>query len=153
MVEIIGAVSSLLGKIIDKIPFQRKNAIPRSTLKLVLQPRGAWWHMGSMGQDKKPAMQVVSRWYATNTTDRPIVVTTAFIKKPRIEAVLPLTQHPQRNVFGGYPIPPKSTSELALDFWVQPPKREADEDFEVRIIVLDQFGNEHKTKKITFKYQ
>lgn len=140
--------------IINKLPrFQRKRETPQKTLRFVLQPRGAWWHMGAMGQDKKPAMQVVGEWYVTNLASEPIVVTTAYIKRPRTEAILPLLRHPQRNVYGGYPVNPKGTTKLTLDFWVQPTKRKANEDFKARVVVQDQFGNKHKLGKVTFKYR
>lgn len=146
--------SSVLVAIINKLPpFQRKRMTPKKTLKFVLQQRGAWWGMGAMGQGKEPAMQVVGEWYVTNFTNEPVVVTTAHIKRPRTEATLPLLRHPQRNAYGGYPVAPKGTTKLTLDFWVQPPKLKANKDFKARIVVQDQFGNKHKLGKITFKYR
>lgn len=150
---LIGAGSKFLDKILDKVPFQRKNAPPRKTLKLVLRPRGAWWHMGAVGNEKKPAMQVVSEWYVTNITSQRVVITTAFIKKPKTEAVLPLIKHPVQNVYGGYPVLPNSTTELSLDFWVQPPRCKEGETFKADVVIKDQFDNEHKIKNVEFKYR
>ena len=152
MVEpLIGAFSKIFVKILEKLPFQRKNAPPKRTLRLVLQPRGAWWHMGSVGQ--KPAMQVVCEWHATNLTDGPIVITTAFIKKPRTEATHPLVRHPYKNVFGSYRVQAKDTTKLILDFWVEPPVRKEGEAFKATVIVKDQFDNEHRIKDVEFKYR
>jgi len=147
---IIGVAGNVLIKILDKFSFQHKG-VPRHTLRLVLIPRGAWWHMGS--SDGKPAMQIVCEWHVTNVTDIPIVVTTAFVKKPRAEATLPLVRHPRDNVFGSYRIAPKDTTRLALDFWVAPPACNEDETFKATIIVKDQFGNEHKVRSVEFKYR
>jgi hypothetical protein len=149
----IGAAGKILEKIVDKLPLKRKNAPPKQTLRLVLQPRGAWWHMGAVDADKKPAMQVVCKWHVTNITTEQVVITTAFINKPKTEVILPLVKHPAENVYGGYPVLPKSTTELALDFWVQPPKCKEGETFKADVIVKDQFGNQHKIKGVEFKYR
>jgi hypothetical protein len=151
MIEtIIGAAGSIMVKILDKIPFRRKS-LPRQTLKLVLTPRGAWWHMGS--SNGEPAMQVVCEWHVTNITNEPIIVTTAFVKKPKTETILPLTKHPRDNVYGSYRIRPKDTTKLVLDFWISPTVRKERDDFKATIIVKDQFNNEYKVKGVVFKYR
>ena len=151
MIEAIaGTVGNILIKILDKIPFRRKS-LPRQTLKLVLAPRGACWHMGSSNDE--PAMQVVCEWHATNITNEPIVVTTAFVKKPKTETIIPLTKHPHDNVYGSYRIRPKDTTKLMLDFWITPPVRKEREDFRATIIVKDQFDNKHEVKGVEFKYR
>jgi hypothetical protein len=152
MIEtIIGAAGNILIKIVDKLPFKRKDSLPKRTLKLVLRPRGAWWHMGSV--NKRPAMQVVCEWHVTNITSLPIIVTTAFIKKPKTETTLPLVQHPYKNVLGSYRISPKDTTLLMLDFWVEPPTCEEGEIFKATIVVKDQFNNEHQVKGVEFNYR
>lgn len=152
MVEaIIGVLGKILLKILDKLPFQRKDALPKQTLKLVLQPRGAWWHMGSVNHS--PAMQIVCEWHATNLTKIPVVVTTAFIKKPKTEANHPMVKHPYKNVVGNYRIQPNDTTKLMLDFWIATPLRKEGETFKATVIVKDQFGNEHRIKDVEFKYR
>lgn len=149
----IGVGAKILNKVLDKIPFQRKNTPPKQTLKFVVQPRGAWWHMGAMGANKKPAMQVVCELHATNITSQQVIITTAFIRKPKTEVVLPLVKHPTDNVYGGHPVLPNSTTKLSLSFWVQPPAHKENKTFKTTVVVKDQFGNEHKIKGVEFKYR
>lgn len=107
-----------------------------------------------MGLSKdKPAMQVVSQWYATNITTEQVVVTNGFIRKPKTETVMPLIKHPNSNVFGRYPILPRKTTQLMLDFWIQPPLHKEGESFKADVVILDQFGNEHEIKNVEFKYR
>lgn len=152
MVEaIIGALGNIVVKVVDKLPFTKKSTVPKQTLKFVLQPRGAWWHMGSV--DGAPAMQTVCEWHATNITNEPIVITTAFIKKPKTEAMYPMTKHPRENAYGSYRVSPRDTTKLVLDFWINPPMRKEGEGFKATIVIKDQFNNEHKIKGVEFKYR
>ena len=151
--SIFDLLSKFLGWLLDRLPGKKTNdpSIPNQTLRLVLQPRGAWWHMG-LSKDKS-AMQVVSQWYATNITTEQVIITNGFIRKPKTETVVPLIKHPNSNVFGGYPILPKKTTQLMLDFWIQPPLCKEGESFKADVIAVDQFGNEHKIKNVEFKYR
>ena len=56
-------------------------AIPSETVKLLPQPNGVWWHMGTM--EGKPAMQITARLYATNLTNRPIQLLNTQLNRPR----------------------------------------------------------------------
>lgn len=154
MIEaLISAVGAILVKLLDKLTFKRNDTLPKQTLKLVLQPHGAWWHMGAAGAEGKPAMQIVCDWHATNITSEKIIVTTAFIKRPRTEVAIPLVRHPHENIFGNYPIMPNSTSDLSLDFWIQAPVCKEGMPFKAMILVKDQFDNEHKIKDVVFEYR
>lgn len=145
-----GLVIKPLMWLVDKMP-GKKEKVPSQTLKFVLQPQGAWWHMG--GKDSNPAMQIHADYYATNITSGQVFVTIAFIKKPKAET-RPHVQHPTGNIFGSrYPILPGQTTELSLSFFVKPPARKEGESFKTDILVLDQYGNEHRIKNVEFPYQ
>lgn len=121
--------------------------VPRKTLRLVPNAHGCWWHLGSSGD--QPAMQVVGHWYATNVTDRPVLVLAASLLRPRVAGHV-ATQDRRRGVFGGYPIPPHGTADLSAHFWVKPPVQEDGKDFDARVEFIDQYGNKHRTKKVRF---
>jgi hypothetical protein len=98
-------------------------AAPRKTVRLIPRSRRHWWHLGSVR--KKPAMQLVSYWHATNITTAPVYLLGVRLKHPGTEGGV-LVQHPENNIFGNYPILPGDTVEVTADFWIQPPVREPD---------------------------
>jgi hypothetical protein len=73
-----------------------------------------WWHMGRTG-DGRPSMQIVTYWYVTNRTDRPISILNAYIKRPRWQGMV-LTKDARSNYYGSYPVLPHSMTELHADF-------------------------------------
>lgn len=122
--------------------------IPRETIRIVPQPAGHRWHMGSVAS--RPAMQVVSDWFITNITNQPIHLVGAHITRPRTNGFV-LVRHPQRNIYGPYVIPPGFTTEATADFWIQPPVRKVGQDFKATIVIVDQFGNKHAVRKVLFR--
>lgn len=121
-------------------------------IRIVPWQRGgsaAWWHMGEM--ENKPAMQVVSYWYVTNLSDQPLLLLNSEIKHAAISMLS--VQHPENDVFGEYPILPKCTSEVIIDFWIQPPRCKEGKDYKTDIVVTDQLSRKHKIKNIVFHYK
>jgi hypothetical protein len=49
-------------------------------------------------------------------------------------------------------IAPKSSTTVSTHFFVHPLVCKEGEDFKAKIVFTDQFGNEHKTNWIVFKY-
>lgn len=94
-------------------------------------------------------MQVVGRWHVTNITGDNVRLLGARILKPKTEGHV-LTRHPHENIFGSYPILPGETTEVDSDFWVIPPMRKEGEDLKVSVVLIDQYGNEHKIKNVVF---
>ena len=89
MVAIVGLGTFLYaawrwgGRIIRKVwrLFTRyRPNVPRETLRILPQMGEQWWHMGSIAG--QPAMQMVSRWYATNITDDPVLILGARLVRP-----------------------------------------------------------------------
>ena len=124
-----------------------KPKVPRETIRILPQMHGCWWGNGSVSG--KPAMQVVGRWHVTNITGDNVRLLGAKLLKPKTEGNV-LTRHPRENIFGSYPILPGETTEVTSDFWVIPPVRKEGEDFKTSVVLIDQYGNEHKTKNVIF---
>jgi hypothetical protein len=123
--------------------------VPRETIRAIPNVHETWWALGSM--NGKPAMQVVARWHITNIIDAPVFLLRAFLLHPRTEAQMVLVGHPDRNVYGRYPIEPGSTTEGSTDFWIVPPIRKEGEELNATIVLVDQYGNEHKVKGVVFR--
>lgn len=116
-----------------------KPTIPRETIRAVPSDH-IWWHMGS--RDGQPAMQIATRWLITNISDRPTMVAEAFMSRGWFRR-----QHKAR-VIPTATVPVGSTVELAIDFWVQPPFCKQGESFSTRLTLIDNLGNQHKTRSI-----
>jgi hypothetical protein len=106
--------------------------------------------MGSVSG--QPAMQVVSNWYVTNLTNRGVRVLSARITKPPVLGTVATRRHGD-DVFGTVSIPPHATGEVTADFWVKPPTRRVAEEFRATVVLVDQFGNEHKVRNVVFHYR
>jgi hypothetical protein len=111
------------------LPHQRKN----------------WWHMGRTG-DQKPAMQVVSYWYVTNTTNHPLNILNTYIKKPLTQGHV-LIKDIRSEYHGSFPIPPNATTDLHANFWITPPICKEGKDLTVDIVFVDQYGQKRIIKK------
>lgn len=125
-----------------------KPKVPRETVRILPQVRGCRWNMGSIRG--KPAMHVNGRWYVTNITGDQVFILSARLVRPPIEGDV-LTRHPERNIFGHYPILPGATVEVSSDFCIIQPLRKVGEDFKAKVILTDQYGNKHKIKNVIFK--
>lgn len=120
--------------------------VPRETIRVVTHARENWWGMGS--KNKEPAMQVSGHLNVTNITDEPVrLLATRIVspRKARTDGML-FIRHPEKDIYGSYPIIPKGTTEVSLDFWVQPPILGEAKNLKTTVILVDQFGNEHKVK-------
>ena len=131
--------------------------IPRKTLRIWPTRRyplmsDQRWHMVSVGD--QPAMQIVSAWHVTNMVKKAIHIHRARIVRPRkarTEGEVYVID-PQTNLADDGMLTPRSAAEVTTQFFVHPPVCQEGEDFKAKIVFTDQFGNEHKTKWIVFKY-
>ena len=121
--------------------------VPRKTVKFISKMTYGYegdWDKGEVRGE--PAMHVHSKWYATNVTDESVWILRAYLVKPRTEEAMVLTQSPESNMFGKFPILPGGPSEVSVNFWIQPPIRKEGESFKGQIVFIDQFNNKHKVK-------
>jgi hypothetical protein len=123
--------------------------VPRETVRILPQVHGCRWNMGSVSG--VPAMQVNGRWYATNITGGRVLLLGARLVNPATEGHIISVRHPERNLYGEFPILPGATTEVSALFWVAPPRRREGEDFVSDVLFLDQYGNRHKIKKVRFR--
>ena len=110
--------------------------------------RSNWWHMGKTG-DQQPSMQIVSYWYVTNTTDKPLNILNAYIKKPLTQGHV-MIKDVRSDYHGSYPIPPNATTDLHADFWITPPICKEGKSLIVDIVFVDQYGQKRILKNTTF---
>ena len=144
--SILSSLNSLLDKVGGIFPWL-KHWLNRPVI--IPSQRAHWWHMGKTG-DQQPAMQIVSYWYITNRTDRPINILNAYIKKPRTQGHV-MIKDVHSAYHGSYSVPPHTTTDLHADFWIQPPLRKEGKNLKVDIVFVDQYGQKRTIRNVEFK--
>src|SRR4029434_11280429 len=131
--------------------------IPRKTLRIWPMRRypllsDQRWRTASVGA--QPAMQIVSAWHVTNRAKQAIHIHRARIVRPRTARTdgEVYVIDPRTNLAGDGMLAPRSVAEVVTQFFVHPPVCQEGDDFKAKLVFTDQFGNEHKTKWIVFKY-
>jgi hypothetical protein len=126
--------------------------LPKRTLILhaPTRERDLWWHMGSVG--KKPAMQLVGSIRVTNIAGHTIFPMHVKLNKPKVTGPIDIVvDHQIVNPRIG--IPRETVRELTFALFIEPAPCEIGRPFRANIAVVDQFGNEHWLKRLTFVYQ
>lgn len=121
--------------------------VPRETVRIIPQYNHSWWHLGS--ENGEPAMQVVCDLYITNISTAEVLICGVSLIKPKIIGRI-FVRLPHRDIYGSYPILPGCTTEARADFWIQPPICKENEPLVVDIDFIDQFGNSHRVREVTF---
>ena len=146
---ILYLIRGFLAKFWQKL-IENKFRIPRKTVQFIPKITGGYegrWNNGEV--DGEPAMQVNSKWNATNLTDENVWILRAYLLKPRTEAMV-LTQDPEGDMFDRFPILPRCPTEVIIHLWIQPPICKEGESFKGKIVFIDQFDNKHKVQ-VTFE--
>ena len=138
---------SLIKLVINWIVKKARPPVPTQTLRIVSDFHGNWWHMG-MAYDE-PAMQIVTRLHVTNIIDKPVEILSAIIKPTNTKGSV-VIRHPKENVYGSFPVLPGATTEVDVNFWIQPPVKKEGKDLNATIVLIDQYGNRHKAKNIVY---
>ena len=133
---------------------RQKSRIPRETIRVVKHSRENWWNLGSI--NGRPAMRINGHLYVTNIFNNNIRILSAEIITPRKAKKNcvrnnVLTRHYQNNIYGSYELVPNITTELSIDFWIQPPIIKENKDLKLTIVLVDQFDNRHKIKNLLFE--
>jgi hypothetical protein len=129
---------------------------PDKTLQIVAKPREEyWWRLGKRSGD--PTMQIVGTIVATNVSPVPVRVTHAELRhglygRKRISGTAMVSGLMPEKIYGAFDIQPDESRDLTFDFWVYPPVRDSWESFTPHSLAfIDQFGNKHTVKRITFQ--
>ena len=129
---------------------------PDKTLQIVAKPREEyWWRLGKRSGD--PTMQIVGTIVATNVSPVPVRVTHAELRhglygRKRISGTAMVSGLMPEKIYGAFDIQPDESRDLTFDFWVYPPVRDSWESFTpYSLAFIDQFGNKHALKRITFQ--
>jgi hypothetical protein len=127
--------------------------IPTQTLRLVPRPDQSWWQLES--KDGKPAMQIVTRWQATNIATEPVLPFSGKLLVPKVTEWVPqsmvLTKDPDQDIHSQCAIMPGEVRELSVDFCVQPPFGTVGKPISIQMSFLDQYENEHRTAKLVLQ--
>ena len=135
----------------------------KSLIVLRQHDRSCWWHMREM--NGTPAMQIVADFYLTNIAqEHAVSVAKTFLVAYGRKWWIPFSLRVEGNVFvkhhvalGGtfekHSIPPGFTSEGIAAWWIQPPIKNIGKRLIARACVVDQFGNEHWSDVLSWKYR
>ena len=129
------------------------SAEPTGTGDLLIVPsrtHNVW--LPALSSDARPAMSVSGHWHVRNRSSRDIYLTRAFIAEPLTEGTAPAVRWQRSGEFGNRPIRPGSICEVLATFWVQPPVCGPDEEFRTRVVLVDQFENQHAIDGVKFRY-
>ena len=98
----------------------------------------------------KSAMQIHSKWHATNLTDESIQILGAYLVKPRNKVMISVLDSYSNEFSEHIILLPGYPTEIIMDLCIQPPICEEGENFKGKIVFIDQFNKKHKVKA-TFK--
>jgi hypothetical protein len=121
--------------------------IPKKTLIFLpeIHPFALAWCLAKIAE--KPGMQITARLQATNTSKygiRPSGVKLLDPKGVEIIQHMLLADEPDNGMYGSTDIiPPRSIGRVALRFIVTPVTATPGQPLKAKILILDQFGNEH----------
>lgn len=122
--------------------------VPTETLRLVPLPDKATWSPAAI--EGRPAMHVSGEWRATNITDSAVQIVRAYVEQPSAEGLIVLCERSDGKTWGIHEIAPRSTVEVSVDFWIDPPIKKPGKPLKASVVFLDQFGNRHRTKRVAF---
>jgi len=122
--------------------------VPRATIRITPQEGLQRWSEVSL--DGFRATSLDGRWRVTNVLrDRDVLIVGAHIAGHEAQHTYINTQHPERDIYSPeYLIPPLTISKVMTDFYLIPPVTRPGRDFKASLILIDQFGNEHKLKTV-----
>jgi hypothetical protein len=142
-----------LQRLFNKPVVEGDPTLPTQTLRLVPRPDQSWWQLES--KDGKPAMQIVTRWQATNIATEPVLPFSGKLLVPKVTEWVPqsmvLTKDPDQDIHSQCAIMPGEMRELSVDFCVQPPFGTVGKPISIQMSFLDQYENEHRTAKLVLQ--
>jgi hypothetical protein len=122
--------------------------VPRGTIRITAQEGLQRWSEATV--DGSRATSLDGRWRVANVLpDREVLIVGARIAGYGAQHVYINTQHPERDIYSPeYLIPPLTVSKVMTDFYFVPPITKAGSDLKASLILIDQYGNEHKFKTV-----
>jgi hypothetical protein len=128
-----------------------RQKVPRESIRIAPQQKLVRWFPATVGSEKTPATQLYGRWWVTNIlTDRDVLIVGSRIAgySSVIEQHV-MTQHPRDDIYSSeYPIAAGRTTKVTTDHILVPPVTKAGRDFKATLVLIDQFGNEHKARVV-----
>ena len=133
---------------IKKLKPGTKNQLPRQTIVIIENPHDQSWNIS--GEPNEPSMRVRVGLHVTNILNEKIKILSCKLLPTDTPGIV-FTKHSQDNIYGLYSIASKETSHLTMSFNIKPPLVVKGDKFTGKIILIDSFGNEHKSKEMVFK--
>ena len=99
----------------------------------------------------EPAMSIHCEFYITNIMHFGVKICCVKINKPKVFGHI-MIHEPEGNIWGGYIIPEGCTREAPINFLIKNPICKENDNIALDIYFIDQLGNEHRIRKVEFKY-
>jgi hypothetical protein len=154
--KILAGAGKLIGGVFRRGQAASSNGIPQRTVVLIpeVQINSLWWHQGS--QAGRPALQVVGDFNVTNTWTAPVKLAAAKLRYReglRRKTVLGMVDVKDfaSHYHGRYAMLPNAMTHARVHFFAANTSREEARPLVADIAIVDQFGNEHWIKGLTFK--
>jgi hypothetical protein len=119
------------------------------SLRFEQDERQSSWSATRFGSSA--ATHLHGHWFVTNTSNRNLRLLKARVHKHGVNFTNVFTQHPDRNVFGRYPIQPHALSEVVVDFTFFPPMGRGRDPIVASVIFTDNYGDEHLLQSVRFR--
>ncbi len=130
--------------------------VPKKTL--IVQPAHPdrlWW--GNAAIKSEPAMHVVGDFYLTNITDELVSVPKAYLIAYHVKWLIPRWKRIEARVVlintQLQVIPARNMDKGHADWFVVPPVKKKGESLRAKACFVDQFGNEHWTPVLRWRFK
>jgi len=154
--KVISGAGKLISGVLRRVQPAPSSGTPQRTVILIpeVQINSLWWHQGS--QAGRPALQVVGDFNITNTWTLPVKLAAAKLRYReglRRKTVLGMVDVKDfaSHYHGRYAMLPNAMTPARVHFFAANTTREETRPLVADIAVVDQFGNEHWIKGLTFK--
>jgi hypothetical protein len=165
--EAISLGSKILGAAVDwfasRIPRRSLIIVPRDFQPPLIGP--AFWSVATFpGSPQKRGMLVRFTFSLRNIARQPVRIVRSRLKIIRRHfGILPgtarvvdgrwlLQPDAETNLYGDYPVRPQAPAVQAEAHWLLEPAVAADgESFRAKVCLIDDFGNQHWTRNLTFR--
>jgi hypothetical protein len=143
--------------------FRKKNSdgmnVPSKTIILQTNAGPFWWHMGYVaGREEQHVMQICGEFFVTNVSKHDIHIRGAKLRIRNLLKNLNTTGNTsvraQDSAYfsSEYIIPVGCVSTVHFWFGLHPPIQNTGKPFKADVAIIDQFDNEHWSKKLKFFY-
>lgn len=153
-VACLAAIKNILNAVPKLLDFFRNKDVPRKAIVIINSDSGYENFWSIAREQEKAKLQIVCNFMVTNITEHPVALARAFLKgiKGRLDFVDVNVKDVNSRYSGSYSIPPKMQTKVQICFLFNPKKiPERGKSIELKVGVVDQYGNTSYVKNVLFR--